>query len=86
MFRVATEGHKTQARDKPIRGMDCPFFFSPLYVSLLGAPAQCRRSIFCRTLAAPSPRPRTSTHVAAIHSEHVREKAPRWIAELKPRD
>jgi hypothetical protein len=34
--RVATEGHKTQARDKPIRGMDCPFFFL-LYTVLYSA-------------------------------------------------
>ena len=36
MSRVATEGHKTQARDKPIRGMDCPFFFL-LYTVLYSA-------------------------------------------------
>ena len=27
MLRVAKEGHKTQARNTPYRGMDCPFFF-----------------------------------------------------------
>ena len=28
MFRVAKEGHKTQARSTAYRGKDCPFFFS----------------------------------------------------------
>ena len=28
MLRVAKEGHKTQARNTPYRGMDCPFFFA----------------------------------------------------------
>ncbi len=28
VFRVAKEGHKTQARNTPYRGMDYPFFFS----------------------------------------------------------
>jgi len=42
---VATEGRKTQTRDQPIWGMDCPFFFL-LYTFLSLAPAVSRRSFF----------------------------------------
>ena len=76
MSRVATEGHKTQARDKPIRGMDCPFFFL-LYTVIYSARPLNAGALFLphlgRTLAAPIARPHTSRHEAPIRSDPAQE-------------